>query len=732
MTRSLHRWFGLTAALFLTVVALSGVALSIYPVSDAVTVPSSQGISVATLASRIKAAEPSVEQIRRAPSGQITAYYFEGDTPASSIIRPVTGEAMGGPEKSALERWLINLHRSLFLDENGRYIVALAAAAMLTLSISGAFLLVRRAGGLRFVFKTVRGAGGNRLHAVVSRLAIPGLFLSSLTGLWMAAVTLDLLPAGSPGPMFPAEVSGQTSIDVSAIPLLQQTPVDQLSSLTFPLEGDVTDAFRLKTNEGEGYIDQGTGVLLAWNDANWVDKVTQYVLMLHTGQGLAWLGVILGVSALGIPVLGWTGVQVWIKSKLGGKAKQIAEEEADTIVLVGSEGGTTWGFAATLQAALSQQGLHVHVGSMGAFNPQRWHKATRVVLLAATYGDGAPPSSVAGFLERFEKMAPLPGVQLSVLGFGDRSFPHFCGFASEIAERAEERGWSTLLPYDTIDRQSPQDFARWGRALAQALKLDFELHRTPSVPRTWSLQLISRRDYGADVQASTAILRFALPKQSFLSRLTGRVFPRFEAGDLIAVLPQGSSLPRFYSLASGTKDGFLEICVRKQAGGLCSGQLTALEPGDQIQAFVRHNPGFRPQRGRKPVVLIGAGTGIGPLAGFARSNRARRPMHLYFGTRHPASDALYSDELRQWREDGHLASVSTAFSRSSTPAYVQDVLRADAGKLAGLIASGGQVLVCGGRDMAAGVAAALSDILAPHGLNLATLKAEGRYAEDVY
>jgi sulfite reductase (NADPH) flavoprotein alpha-component len=42
------------------------------------------------------------------------------------------------------------------------------------------------------------------------------------------------------------------------------------------------------------------------------------------------------------------------------------------------------------------------------------------------------------------------------------------------------------------------------------------------------------------------------------------------------------------------------------------------------------------------------------------------------------------------------------------------------------------VLVCGGREMAVGVAAALAEILAPQGLTPAMLKAEGRYAEDVY
>jgi len=42
------------------------------------------------------------------------------------------------------------------------------------------------------------------------------------------------------------------------------------------------------------------------------------------------------------------------------------------------------------------------------------------------------------------------------------------------------------------------------------------------------------------------------------------------------------------------------------------------------------------------------------------------------------------------------------------------------------------VMVCGGRDMAAGVDDALAEILAPAGLTPAALKAEGRYVEDVY
>jgi sulfite reductase (NADPH) flavoprotein alpha-component len=48
------------------------------------------------------------------------------------------------------------------------------------------------------------------------------------------------------------------------------------------------------------------------------------------------------------------------------------------------------------------------------------------------------------------------------------------------------------------------------------------------------------------------------------------------------------------------------------------------------------------------------------------------------------------------------------------------------------IVQGAKVMVCGGRDMAQGVTEALTDILQPTGITLATLKATGRYVEDIY
>lgn len=172
--------------------------------------------------------------------------------------------------------------------------------------------------------------------------------------------------------------------------------------------------------------------------------------------------------------------------------------------------------------------------------------------------------------------------------------------------------------------------------------------------------------------------------------------------------------------------------MRRLPEGVCSTYLTDLRPGDTIDAFIRPHTRFRPEPGNTPVIMIWAGTGIGPLIGFIRHNAARRPMHLYFGARNAEDSYLYRDELKGLVADLRLHALTTAFSRSGNRTYVQERLVADAQSLRGLMAHGAQIMVCGGRKMAEGVAQAWERILTDTGLSVAQLKAEGRYVEDVY
>lgn len=730
MTRSLHRWLGVPLALLLALVALSGAALAAFPLLESWAAPSLAGLTAADLLTTLARAHPGLVEVAVSAGGQVTAWFPEADQITSALVDPASGAVLAPATPSAALIWLENLHRSLFLNDPGRLAVAGAALAMLGLAVSGIVLLARRAGGWGALLRPMRGSGIGRWHSELARLAALGLALSALTGLWLTAASFDLLPV-SDSAVFPATVSGRLGATFDQMPALTMLPASALRDLVLPRAADAQDVLTLTTSSGQGYIDQGSGALLSWAGANWADRITALMLLLHTGRGAALLGALLGLAALAVPALAATGLMQTLRR--GRRTpRSVRPALAETIILVGSESGSTWGFAETLRAALAAQGDAACVLPLSDFAPQHWTRASRCLILTATYGAGTAPASASGFLDRLSALPAPPNARLAILGFGDRSFPDYCAYADQIATAAAAKGWPALLPPATVNQQSAQDFARWGQDLSAATGLALRLeHQAEALPAT-DLVLHSRRDYGHTLQVPTAILRFALPRRSLWQRLTGRGFPAFQPGDLLGVLPEGSAVPRFYSLASGSEDGFVEICVRKHPGGLCSGQLIALEPGQSLRGFIRVNPGFHPARDDTPLILIGAGTGVGPLAGFIRANRRRRPIRLFFGMRHADADFLYAPDLAAWQAQGRLSRLHLAFSRGPRPHYVQDALRAEAEALRQLIAQGARIMVCGGRDMANGVRAALTEVLAPTGLSPQHLLAEGRYAEDVY
>lgn len=732
MLRLLHRWPGLLLAALLCVTALSGAALSLFPALEAWRAPAA--LTVAELAARVQARHPGLEQLRRAPTGRVTAWWFDGGQPGAAVVDSATGQDAGSADPDPLQRWLTRLHRSLLLGDAGRLLAAAGALAMLVLALSGTALVARRTGGWQRWFARLRGPWAGRLHTELARVAVPALLASAVTGLWLSAETFELIGNEPVRLAAPAQVSGQTSLPLARMPALRDTPLAELRELSLPAADDPQDVLTLRTDRGVGQVDAGTGRLLSWQPASLGQRASDTVALLHTGQGAALLGLLLGLMALGVPLLAATGALTWWAGwRAGPRLRGNAPAgQADTVVLVGSEGGSTWGFAATLAAALRAAGHAVHVAPMSGFAPARYRRVRRFVILAATYGDGAAPASAQGFLARLQALPAAPAAPLAVLGFGDRSFPAFCAYAEAVQDAARAKGWPALLPLEVVDRQSPQDFARWGRRLGEALGLPLALAHQPRLPPTTTLTLLSRRDHGAAVQVPMAILRFGLPPLTCWQRLTGRGFARFEAGDLLGVVPEGSAVPRLYSLASGARDGFVEIVVRRHVGGLASMQLTALQPGQTVQAFVQPHPGFHAGGGRAPLILIGAGTGVGPLAGFIRRNRPGRPVLLFFGLRDPDSDFLYREELARWQAEGRLGGLWLAVSRGARPQHVQDQLRQAAPQVVQAMRQGGSIMVCGGRDMARGVAEALADILAPEGLTPELLKARGRYVEDVY
>ncbi|MCW5657747.1 MAG: PepSY domain-containing protein [Burkholderiaceae bacterium] len=735
MLRTLHSIPGLIAALLLALVAVTGSVLSVFPALEAAQSRDAGMVDVATLAGRVSARVPGVETLVRQPSGAIVAYHMVGQDQRASIIDPATGTAMAAYRSSAVQRWVKNLHRKLMLDDAGRVAVGVAAACMLFIVIVGVLLLARRMGGWKQLFGPVRGNALQRLHNETARVVFVALALSAITGVLMSLATFGLIPeGGSADPFLDARPSSTATIPLASMPALQAVSASRLRQLKLATRGDPTDVIELETADGTGAIDPATGHWLSYSALDGWQTLQATVRLLHTGDGLWWLGLVLGAASLTVPLLGVTGTLLWWRRRqalprLRGNA---SAQDADTVLLVGSEGNATWGFAVALHDALTRAGLRVHTAPMNDV-AARYRGGRRLLVLTATHGDGESPESARLFLDRLAR-APIPaGTPFSVLGFGDRQFPRFCGYAHAVHEAMSAKGMVALRQPGEVDRQSEPEFLQWCEWLGETLGVALDIRYAPVLPRTTTLTLLSRTDYGTDAQTLTAVLRFAPAAPAKKSRLRrNKALPAFETGDLLGVVPPGGGAPRYYSLASAASDGVVEICVRRHPNGICSRYLTALQPGASIEAFVRPHESFRPAPGAAPVILVGAGTGIGPLIGFIRHNPPQRPMHLYFGARNADDGFLYQKELQGLVGDRRLRSLTTAFSRSTNKAYVQDRLLVDAARLRELVAQGAQILVCGGRKMAEGVADAWERILAGSGLTVARLRTAGRYVEDVY
>lgn len=732
--KPIHLWLGLVAGAAALILGLTGSLLAIDPVWQAWQAPRSSNLSVATLVQRVSANITGIEQIRQLPSGTVVVYSFDGNTARADRVEPANGSVLGPYQPSALPRWIKNLHRTLLLGDAGRWGAAAIGLTMLLISLSGLVLLLRRMGGWRRLAGRVHGTLAQRIHVLTGRVLLIVLLMTSVTALYMSSTTLGLIELDSePDPYAASTVTGQAELAGAQVPALQNVALSDLRKLSFPDPGDPADVWTLTSASGTDWIDRYSGDVLAHRDTGVAQQLYDWALVLHAGEGAWPWALVLGLAGMSILLFWITGLLIWRQAQRNQPsfAANSPLAQADTLIFVASESGSTWAFAAAIHNALVAAGHRVRSAPLEQF---QCAPATRqIFVLAATYGDGQAPGHAVGALSRIAQQT-VRQVPVTVLGFGDRQFPAYCAFAEAIDTTLLQRGWPELLPLERIHQQSAQQFALWSESLAKALGEPLMIDYRPHVPRTTTLTLLSRRDYAGHDGQQAAILRFQWPVQTIAQRLLGRGLGRFSAGDLIGILPPGPAVvPRYYSLASGREDGFIEICVRRVPSGLCSNYLLDLQAGGQIQAFIRANPDFALPSGRRPILLIGAGTGVAPLAGFIRRNDRHVPMHLWFGTRDPQHDYYFGTDIERWQNEGRVNTVQTTFSRiPEGGGYVQDALQRDAGRVHDLLAKGALVRVCGSRPMAHSVVEVLDNILADMGLSVAQLKQRGRYAEDLF
>ena len=229
-------------------------------------------------------------------------------------------------------------------------------------------------------------------------------------------------------------------------------------------------------------------------------------------------------------------------------------------------------------------------------------------------------------------------------------------------------------------------------------------------------------------------------------------FPVLE-GQSIGIIPPGQDangkphLPRLYSVSSprdGERPGYgnISLTVKREAEGVCSNYVCDLTKGDEVAVTGPFGSTFlMPGDPEMHLLMICTGTGSAPFRGFTMRRQRETPdagnsLTLFFGAR-SAQELPYFGPLQKV-PDAFLHK-SFAFSRPETGEgqYVQDRMRAEAGRIAELLGSDKTcIYICGRRDMEDGVNAALSDIADSAGLAWSGLRdrmrEDGRYHVETY
>lgn len=180
---------------------------------------------------------------------------------------------------------------------------------------------------------------------------------------------------------------------------------------------------------------------------------------------------------------------------------------------------------------------------------------------------------------------------------------------------------------------------------------------------------------------------------------------------LLDILPEQS--PRAYSIASCgvCEPNRVHLCVRevnyqhdnKHYVGTGSHFLATATPDTPVAVFVRANAHFHlPANTSKPIIMIGAGTGIAPYMGFlqAREQQNQRSVaYLFFGERHRQGDFLYESKLNNYLQKQYLSGLFAAFSRDGeAKIYVQKRLYEQSQLVWQLLSQGAVIYVCGSKD----------------------------------
>ncbi|CAI9681013.1 PepSY domain-containing protein [Elizabethkingia anophelis] len=731
MTLSIWRYAHLTLAIltfsFLIVASSTGVILAYDAAQEKVQpyrVDDFSELNLAQSLPELRKVFPEITEITVDHNQFVTLEGFDQEgKEVKAYINPKTGKILGKPiEKSEFINWVTSLHRSLFLKETGRFAVGIISFLLMLISISGLILIIKRQQGVKHFFdKIKKDFFSQYFHVVSGRLLLIPVLVIAITGTYLFMIRFEFIPKGKNENVVIKKNNDESEKKIAEFPIFKETKFSNVKKIEFPfIEDEPEEYFVLKLKDREISVNQINGNIVKEEKYPLTTIYDNLSLSLHTGRGSVTWAIILGLASLNILMFIYSGFVITFKRTRNKIRNKYKAEDAEIVILVGSENGSTLGFASHIHSQFNSAGKKSFLTELNHYKV--FPKAQHILVFTSTYGLGDAPTNAKHFKNLLPKFPQNQKVKYSVVGFGSKAYDDFCGYAIEIDQLLGEQNWAEpQLALHTVNDRSTTEFAEWAKQWSYETMIP--LASAPSLynqktPPLKPMKVVGKSEIVEEVTTFKILLK------------PGRTLS-FKSGDLLAIYPDNDHKERFYSI--GKVDGAIQLVVKLYENGLGSGFLYKLKEGQEIKARIVKNSEFHLPKKANKVAMISNGTGIAPFLGMIEENSKETEAHLYCGFRRSSKlTKSYEDFAAENIQKGKLTKLNLAYSREEQSQYVMDLVKRDAIFFIDLLTQGGYIMICGALKMQHDLEDLLRDLCTQQNKNYEDYKANGQILTDCY
>lgn len=170
------------------------------------------------------------------------------------------------------------------------------------------------------------------------------------------------------------------------------------------------------------------------------------------------------------------GQRLWLAGFLSAEAGAPAAAAAPAasaplLVVYGTESGNAEALSADTVKTAKKRGFKATMKNMADISPGDLAKASNLLVIVSTWGDGDPPEGAVPFHTEFmNESFDLSKVRYSVCALGDTSYEQFCKTGKDFDSRLEALGAQRVADRKDCDVDYDEAYGEWVEAALTALK----------------------------------------------------------------------------------------------------------------------------------------------------------------------------------------------------------------------------------------------------------------------